>query len=1300
MNRIQRKDFLREIRKNKGRFFSLLFIVALGCAFYSGIRSSEPDMTASADRYYDETNFCDIRLVSTLGLSEDNLKAVSEIEGVLLCEGAKSVELFAECADDQPVMNVVSLGDEINQFSVQEGRLPEAENECFMDVRYMDMQGARLGDQVTLLNMDKEKPEELSEQTFTIVGYGTWAWYLNLTRGSASIGDGSVDAFMVLKPEVFTQDYYTSIFATVEGALEVNCYEDVYDDIVEAVTDRIKGIEEVQVGDRRDAIVSEAQEAIDEAKDKIADAKKELADAEKKLKDGEEEYSDGAKELADGKKKFEDGKAEYEDGFAALTDGKKKYQDGLKEYNSGKKTYEEKLAEWEKGSQALEEGKKELKASKKKLEEGQASYENGLKEYQANEKLLKEKEVELKSGEAELEKNEKSLTSQKKELEAQKESLESQRSGLKSQQSSLKAQKTELQSQKSDLQSQKKSLESQKSSLQNQKAALEAAIPENPKTEEEKAAAEHMQAQLSEVKAGLNQVNTGIDQVEAGLSQMNDAINQVDAGLSQVNDGIDQLDDGLEQVNGGLSKINAGLSQIEANKEKIASGKKELAAGKKSLKEAKAKLEAAKKELSDGKKAYEAGVEEVEANEKKLASGKTQLDEAKKTLDEGKKELDDAATEIAANEKKLADAKVTIDEKEAEIADAEKKLSDARKELDDGWKEYNEGKAEAEEKIADGEREIAEGEQDLKDLKDGEWYVLTRNEIQTSVEYGMDAERIGKIATVFPLIFFLVAALVSLTTMTRMIEEERMLIGTMKALGYSKTAILSKYLMYAFTATMAGGLLGVLGGSKVLPYVIMKAYGMLYTNVPYMLMPYQLGYCFTAIGMALLCTVGAAWAACNKELLSTPAALMRPPAPKNGKKIILERIPFIWSHLNFSLKATFRNLFRYKKRFIMTVLGIGGCMAILLVSYGLHDSIAAIVDNQYKKVWTYSAYCGLEENLEEAEKTALKDEIAQMVREYVADSEVNAESDALAETESESLSYTMLARNISLDVSANGVTKTSYLYVVESPDDMSGFLSLHDRVTKEEHELTDEGIIISEKLGRMLNVNPGDEMKLKISDSAYRSVTVTATSENYLSNYIYMTPALYKKIYREEVPFNECAIRYQADLSEEDENELAERILSMEGVNSVSLVRDLQETVDNMMNALNLVVWVLVIAAGLLVFVVSFNLNNINISERRRELASLKVLGFYDLEVAMYVYRENLFLTLFGILAGIFMGTWLHRYVITTLEVEMIMFGRDIRMGSYLYSSLLTILFSVMVNVMMYYKLKQIDMVESLKSVE
>ena len=521
------------------------------------------------------------------------------------------------------------------------------------------------------------------------------------------------------------------------------------------------------------------------------------------------------------------------------------------------------------------------------------------------------------------------------------------------------------------------------------------------------------------------------------------------------------------------------------------------------------------------------------------------------------------------------------------------------------------------------------------------------------------------------------AALVSLTTMTRMVEDERTQIGTMKALGYERSSIAAKYLLYALSASLFGSLLGIFAGGKILPYVIMAAYGILYSNLPVMLIPIQWDLAFYASLIAIFCTVLATLIACYRELLSTPAALMRPAAPKQGKRVFLENISFLWKRLNFSWKATVRNLLRYKKRFFMTIFGIGGCMALLMVGFGLRDSIQEIVNKQYTTVWTYDASVNLDEDSVSDNPDF--------------DQELNG-FDGITES--------LYVYQTSLDVSGQDTaTRSAYIFVPEDVEKAKDFVKLQERVGGKKLEMDGEGAVISEKLAKLLNLSVGDEIILKESETRQYSVTVAAITENYLYHYVFLTPEVYEQVYGKAPVFNQVFLK-MGDTSAEKEESLGQQLLEKEEVTSVSFVSSLQSKVADMMSSMDLVIWVLIISAGLLAFVVLYNLNNINITERQREMATLKVLGFYDKEVADYVYRENVLLTLIGTLAGVFMGMALHQFVIRTCEIDMLMFGRSIRFLSYVFSIVLTFFFSAVVNFTMYYKLKKIDMIESLKSVE
>ena len=1201
MKKAQWMDLFREIKKNSGRYLSLLFIVALGTAFYAGVRSSQPDMTASADYYYDTTGFMDIRILGTLGLTGEDLEAVKAVDGIGDAEGGYRTEAFAQLADSQPVMEILSAGRQLNQMTVKEGRMPQKPDECFMDEGYMETSGCQIGDTVTLADEKGEAPGDLKERTFTITGSGTWSWYLSRSRTTASIGDGSVDAFMVVPSEAFDVSCYQVIYASVEGAEGLDSFSDAYEDTVSAVKNRLEDIAGKQCDIRYGTLKKDGEKQLSDARKQVTEGEKQLSDAKAELESGEAKYQSGRAE-------YETGKADYEAGMTAWEGGKQKLQISRNELEAGQKEYDQ-------GKKRLDQAMSELKQAKQQIREGEARLADARQELETAGDTLKEKQAQLAKQEEQLSQGLQACESQEKQLTASRQQL--------------KARQEELDRAWADYESGKKRYEEACAQLEAQKDQMD------PQT-------------FAAEKARLEAQKKQLDQTGETLTEKQGELDAAD------------------------QELTAGQKELEARKAQLLQSQKQLAEGEEQLKQAEAKR-------TEGLAALQVQEETLARSRKKWEKGNQQAQDSEKQLLQARQKLMQGQTELEKGEKQLEQTRQKLERAGQKLEEAKKTLAASRNELDAGWKRYNSQEKKANSRLLDARNQIREGEEALEALSEADWYVLDRGSVQSQVEYGMDAERIGAIGKVFPAIFFLVAALVSLTTMTRMIEEERTTIGTMKALGYGKFAIASKYILYALSATLAGGILGVVFGSKLLPYVIMSAYGMLYNNVPYMMMPLHPGLCLFSIGLALLCTVGAAFAACYKTLLSTPAALMRPPAPKQGKRVFLEYLPFLWKRLNFSMKSTIRNLVRYKKRFFMTVFGIGGCMSLLLVSFGLHDSIAEIVNNQYKKIWTYSAFCGMDETCTQKEQQQLVDQLT-------------GEQTAIEDG--------MLARKVSLDVQKGKVQKNVYFFVPENPGEAKKYLNLHDRVTGTPCELGDDGVIITEKLASLLGVKAGDFITLKLDDTTEKTVLVTSVAENYLYHYVYLTPDFYEQLYGRPVSYNELYLKFQPGTGEEEEEKLAKDLLEQSQVQSVSLVDELQATVDNMMNALNLVVWVLIFSAGLLVFVVLFNLNHINISERRRELASLKVLGFYDQEVAAYVYRENIFLTLFGILAGLMMGTWLHQYTIRTLEVDMIMFGRDISLPSDLYSILFTAAFAVLVNLGMYYKFKQIDMVESLKSVE
>ncbi|MBR6366419.1 MAG: FtsX-like permease family protein [Lachnospiraceae bacterium] len=567
-----------------------------------------------------------------------------------------------------------------------------------------------------------------------------------------------------------------------------------------------------------------------------------------------------------------------------------------------------------------------------------------------------------------------------------------------------------------------------------------------------------------------------------------------------------------------------------------------------------------------------------------------------------------------------------------------------------------------------------------KEVQKPSWYVLDRSSVAAHASFLQDAKRIGKIGLVFPLLFFFVAALVSMTTMTRMIEESRLMIGTEKSLGYTGRAIAGKFILYAMFATLGGSVVGFFVGEKIFPYVIIKAYCMLYTGIPVLAMPYHASYALSATAMAVFCIFIGLFAVCLRNTLSMPARLMRPPAPKPGKRILLERITPLWSRLSFAQKASARNVFRYKKRMFMTVFGIGACMGLLLVGFGLRDSILDIAKYQYREIFRYDAL-------------ALTD------RKNSTEAEWKEFTDHLDTTEG--ITGYKFIHSEYKDVASEQVRREATLLVPENAEQLREFFDMRDRKTKDPVEFpTETGhVAVNEKLARMLELKAGDSLRIYTDEVNYKEVIIDSIYENYILHYVCMSSETYKSLFG-ETPDYATLWMNTSDQSTEFENALAAGLLEHSACMGVQMTTALQDKIDRMLKSLNLVVVVLIVSAGLLAFVVLYNLNNINITERRREMATIKVLGFFDGEVAAYVYRDSVLLTLFGCIFGVFCGYVLHRFVIETVEIDLMMFGRHISFMSVVFSILLTIVFSVIVQLIMYRKLRKIDMVESLQSVE
>ena len=1189
MKNAMQKDFWREIGHTRSRFFSIMILVALSVAFLSGLKATAPDMKHTGDDYLDSLHLADIQVLSTLGLTDEDIAALRAQDKIEDAEGEYVIDAFASSDSLDAVVKVLSLTDRgISDVLLREGRMPERADECVVEENMLSLMSISIGDTITLTPGD-DLSDALAQDTYTVVGTVRSPVYLAVERGTSTLGSGTVKAYLYLPREAFTLDYYTAAYVRVSGAAEMTAFYDEYDDYIDDVIDSLEDFGDARAILRHDELVDEATEKLDDAQKELDDAKaeadkelgdarRELADARKELDDGWKEYDDGKQELADSRVKLDDAKAELEDGEQEYADGVKKYDQAVRDYEKGQKDYADGVKDYEKGAQQLADGESELEAGKEKLDEGQ------------------------------------------KQLDALGNTVAG--------------------------------------ALQNDPnyAGVTGGtiIDELGRGDENTAAA--TDAALDKMRA----------QLEGGIAQAQQGLAKIDAALSALPDSEEvaaqraELERQRAETAAQLSELQSQLAALST----VSSGS----------------IAANKQQLDQGRADYESGKQQLSAGYRDLRDGKKELDKAKKELDEAPQKLADAKQELADARKELDDGWKEYYDGEEKYADGEKELADAYRELTDGEKDYREGlreyedgKAEADEKIADAEEKIADARRKVADIESCEWYLFSRSYNPGYTGYGQDAERMANLASVFPVIFFLVAALVCLTTMTRMVEEQRVQIGSLKAMGYSGLAISRKYLLYGLLPSLTGGMFGLVIGYILFPKMIFTAYQIMYQMPNIELRAYG-GISAYSLLAAVACTTLATLWACLATLRETPASLMRPRTPKAGKRVFLEYIKPLWRKMSFTHKVTARNLFRYQKRFWMTVIGIGGCTALIIAGFGMRSSLLFTMSRQYDDLFHYSAQVTLSSNVLPEERQAVEDFLA-------GDSRVVNDVPCTAS---------------SATVITSSYSTTAYVEVMEAGE-IGKVIDLLDYKTGEPITMEDTGVYIDQKLSELLKVSVGDTFFL--DGDARGDVTVAGIYEHYTGHFIYMTPSYYEQTLHADSEPNAYLMNFTSDDTDTC-NAIFEKLLSMNGVATTSRMRDTQDTYMHSMERVDFVVVIIILAAAALAMVVLFNLSNINITERQRELATIKLLGFYDKEVSAYVYRENIVLTVFGILMGCFMGHWLHIYLVRSTEIDLMMFGRQTAPSAYVYAAILTMLFSVLVNVLAHFKMKKIDMVESLKSAE
>lgn len=1098
MNRSIIKLTKREISSSLGRYLAIFAIIALGAGLFVGLRLSRPDFLETYNNYTNKTNFYDFRLVSTLGLTDEDIAEVKKMDGVKLAEGAVGADFLFNTADeDNLIMMAQSIPENVNQIKLKAGRMPEKANECLADPDMYSKDD--IGSTIKLSKDNSEQTfDTFAYDEYTIVGLADSVLYINMERGSSTLGNGSVKGYIYIPADGFSTDYYTDIYVCVES--EGYVYSDEYEQSTKKYVDGLEKFMSERAVIRRDAIIDDAMSQLDDAK----------------------------KQYEDGKAQYDAAKADYDAGYAEYT---KKKSDTEAQLEKARKEIEN--AESMMGdTSVIDQKQAELDAAKAELDKGQAEYESGLRQFNAKAKLA---------------------------YGAVDEQIAYYENRISDKQSDIASQTAEIES-----------LNAQLAEAQANGESLKARLIER---------------RIKTANDRISLDNADIERYNERLEVHRQKRAEVDAELEPYRK---QLEDAKAQLDSGYAQIAAGQAELDAARDMISSGG--------------AQLETAKKQYEQGKAEAERGFAEAE---KELASGKAQLDAAKAELDKGAAELDSA-------------------------------------------------------------------EKQIKNINHADTYVLGRDTNAGYVCFESDTNVVQSVASVFPVFFFLVAALVCLTTMTRMIADQRTQIGIMKALGYSSGAIMGKYMFYSGSATVLGSIFGIAAGSFAFPAIVWFGYGLIYNlSGLTFTMNWPLALGITAAN--LLVTLLVTWYCCAKELKCAPADLIRPKAPEAGKRILLERIPTVWNDMSFMQKVSARNIMRYKKRIFMMLLGIGGCTALVLTALGLNDTIQNVVMRQYDDIILYDYEITMAYDMNEEEQEIFFSDAGDDIKDAV-----------------------FLYRGLA-EVSGGDAIKNATLTVTDGKK-LCKYIDLSYDGEPIDYPGRGEAAINYNLARQLGGIEVGDEIKLTTSEKKELTVTVSALFDNYVDSFVFISPETCEEQLG-EVPEYKSALANAPDGA--DINRCAEALThDVDGVRGVTLSVDTKARMSSMMDGLLVVVAAIILCAGLLAFIVLYNLTNINISERIREIATLKVLGFYPNEAAHYVFRENLILTGAGAVFGLGLGVALHAFVMNAIKVDMMYFKPHISFLSFAVSIAITFVFAMIVNAIMRRRIDNIDMAGALKSIE
>ena len=1148
-----RKDILRTIKGNLKRFVAIVVITILGTAMFSGLKAGCDDLRTAADDFYDSQQLFDMRVLSTLGITQDDVDTLAGIEGVAHAEGGYAETAHVKVAGERASVDVKALSDSgINEPYLVEGELPDSAGEVAVTRGYLKDSGASIGDTLTIEDVEDEANEVFERRDYTIVGAVIDPMEVNNAEGSMSFRAASSSdyAFFVTQDDVVA-DTFTVAYVRLVGADEILSYSDEYDDIVSQVTDRIDAVSDERAQARTDEV--------------IGDALKQVEDGER---EAQENFDEAERAFADGQKEIDDGRAELADGQAELDSGR----------------------------QELIDGQAEIDANRQSLVDGQAQIDSGRSELESNRIQVEDGLAQIEAAQAEIDANRAALVEGRAELERQQAAYDEALPGAQAQ------------------------IEAGKQQIAAGRAFIEAKV---------EAARQEVAAQFDQNK----------DMIIAGM---------VAQGMTQ------------EQA---LAAFEQQRAQKMDAAEEMVRGNAEVQAIEQQLAEVEAEVAAAEQQLAAGAAALESAWAELESGEAQLEAGQKELDAQRATLESAQQQLVDGQAQLDA-------CQAQIDSGWAEIESGQAELNDGAAELEDGQRELDEQRADYEREKADALAELADARAEVESIEPATWYIQDRSSLSGYSSIESDADSIEALGTAFPIIFLIVAILVSLTAITRLVEEQRGLIGTYKSLGFAKHQVYAKYLIYALSACIIGGIIGNVFGFVLLPLFLFTVFDVMYVLPGYPIV-YNVASGVLGILLFVVAIGGSAFLSCRSEIHQTPADLLRPKVPKFGSRIFLERIRFVWKRLSFLNKVTARNLFRYKKRFFMTVAGIMGCTALIVCAFVIKDSVALMAPEQYESIDRYDIMAVVD-----------ADDLEQVAEDLSADGKVASLTRALVD---------------SGEVGNGESTVDAQVIVVPDSGALEGYIAMAD-ASGSPLELPDEGMLVTNNASQVLGLEQGGSAVLQDSSLEQHDALVAGVSQSYLGNYAYLSEEAYEDLFGAGAYEPNAVLVQLADGV--DGPAFADELSQDSTYLSVVSTRELEDSFASSFQLINTVVAVILVMAAALAFVVLFTLSTTNISERERELATIKVLGFRRREVHHYVNKETLILTGIGIVFGLIAGPPLGGVLLGSLNMPGIAFPTHIEWYSMIICAVLPFVFALIVDAITNRTLDRIDMIGALKSVE